>query len=158
MEMFLKDTLQLLFMALGLFKSREEKEREAREKARNQEYEERRRSEDQKRAEILDQVIFTPESKSEYELRVGYLVEVIDTDEQDKGVIFEKDGGRFKGGYHLEKRLAEAGIEAVVETSISFKTIVSIVRGGGPYDRIKTETTQFYYGLPVARKKGGPYR
>ena len=125
-------------------------------KARNQEYEEQKRSEDQKRAEILNHVIFTPESKSEYELRVGYLVGVIDTGEQDKGVIFEKDGGRFKGGYHLEKRLAEAGIEAVVETSISFKTRVS---GGGPYDRnVKSETTQFYYGLPVARKKGGPYR
>src|SRR3989338_8086675 len=125
--MFLKDTLQLLFMAFGLFKSREEKEREALVKARNQEYEEQKRSEDQKRAEILNHVIFTPESKSEYELRVGYLVDVIDTGEQDKGVIFEKDGSQYelKEGFHLEKRLIEAGIEAIVKTSISFKTRVS---------------------------------
>ena len=97
---------------------------------------------------ILDQVIITPESKEQYEKRIGYGVEVIEIPgEVNKGVIFEDPQFTPKRYYCREsletkKRLAEAGIEAIVGANLSIDSC-----------RIK-----FYYGLPVRKKQGGPYR
>ena len=105
--------------------------------------------------EILSKVIITPESLESYQSRMGYAVEVIETSEIDKGVIFKKDGSQYLliGDSSLTRRLVEAGIEALVETNITLET--SVYGGGG---LVRTNSSQLYYGLPVARKKGGPYR
>ena len=94
----------------------------------------------------LSQVRFTPESKESYESRMGYSVEVIETGERNRGVIFQENEpgeGFLIGSEELKKRLVEGGIEAIVETNFSKTTGYASI---------------FYYGLPVARKKGGAYR
>lgn len=156
-------------MVFDWFKSKEDKEREllkkqeeARERQKAEsavaEWERERTNKEKEYEEIINQIIFTPECKSEYESRVGYPVEVIDTGDRDKGVLFEKNGStyKFNGDADLKRKLAEAGIEAVVETSISFRSKVS--GGGYQHTHVNTEIDKLYYGLPVTRKKGGPYR
>lgn len=114
-------------MVLGLFKSKEKKEKEELEKSYDA---------------ALERVIFTPESKSEYEKRVGYAVEVIETEKRNKGILFHAELGEYclVGGFGLKKRLVEAGIEAIVETNYSH-TIIGF------------EYRHRFYGLPVAKKE-----
>ena len=132
-------------MAFGLFKSKEEQERKDK-KTISEEAEQKRRAEalneQEERAKydsFLAQVIFTPESKESYETRVGYKVEVIETNDRNKGLIFSS---HIIEGYYLRRpkdslEFKKYLIEALVETSY---------------------TDGDFYGLPVARKKGGPYR
>lgn len=121
------------------FKSKEEKEREKKvEEARKAILEERLKKEEFY-DEYLSKVIITPENQESYERRVGYVVEVVDTKNQNKGVIiYDSD---FYIDFELKRILVEGGVEAIVETNYS-----------------KPEYGQRFYGLPVRRKNGGPYR
>jgi hypothetical protein len=150
----------------GLFKSKERKETEKRieeglkrlERQKAEEIKRRKAASAQriiekeaaerKYEDILKQVIFTPESLEAYERRVGYAVEVIDTKERDKGVTFAKFDRKYTlcGNKYLEKHLAESGIEALVDTNSS------------PHRDRDGDFVLYYYGLPVRRKNGGPYR
>ncbi len=143
-------------MVLGLFKSKEEKEKEHEEK--NQQLAARisrleaeiSRVEQEKAYDLaLAQVKFTPESKDEYERRVGYAVEVIDTGDRNIGILFRKEKSEadysLVSDFELKKRLVKAGIEAIVGTNFS--------HAGNNYYWYHN-----YYGLPVCRKNGGPYR
>ncbi len=132
-------------------KEQKQKEREAEEAARA---EERREYEAKKyRNNILSQVIITPENLESYQRRVGYAVGVIDTGERNKGVTFKREYSdtdyELLSSDQLKKLLAETGIEAIVETSYSFYK-----------DNHSFYICEFFYGLPVARKKsqGPPYR
>jgi|SRR3989344_1763213 len=104
-----------------------------------------RKTKEQSYDKFLAKVIITPETQEQYEKRVGHAVELIDVvalTNNNIGVIFSKSSGLIKHYYddpvRFKKHLVEAGIEAVVNANF-------------------TEGNQFY-GLPVARKKGGPYR
>lgn len=135
-------------MIFGWFKSKEEKkEKEKEEEVKVAAYTKSRHDKLDYNV-VLSQVVFTPEGKSEYERRVGYEVDVIDTSNRNKGVVFLKQDSyrdfEFLGDLKLKKTLAEAGIEALVNANLSFY---------GEYG-----DNFYYYGLPVAKKKGGPYR
>ncbi len=164
LEIFLRNIFKihtLLEIIMAWFKSKEEKEHEKQEKEAN-EFESKKEKERERREKeakefaqklrdeqekaydaALNQIVITPERQENYERRMGYAVEVIDTGEQNKGIILNSYPGslHLNGNFRLKKRIVEAGIEAIVDTSYS-----------------KTEFYDFFYGLPVARKKGGPYR
>jgi len=93
----------------------------------------------------LAQVVFTPESKDDYEKRVGYAVEVIETSKMNKGVIFRMgvDDPYYLlwGDLELKRRLVEARIEAIVATNYSYNSAYC------------APTSHQFYGLPVAKKR-----
>lgn len=95
---------------------------------------------------ILSKVIFTPETIEEYQKRVGCVVEVIDTGEREKMIIFSANQFDFVGNDKVKKRLVEGGIEAILHANyITYSS----------YDRAWDHL--YVSGLPVARKKGGSY-
>ncbi|MEK6899705.1 MAG: hypothetical protein AABX05_01140 [Nanoarchaeota archaeon] len=128
---------------MAWFKSKEEKQEEREEELAKALQFEKQRTEYK---ELIMALIITPESIESYQRRMGYTVEVIDTEEQNKGVIFEKNSNGYglKGSYELKKRLVKACIEAIVEANYSLANI--------------DEHTESFYGLPVRRKDQGPYR
>ncbi|GEM_PF-4461135 len=138
-------------MVFGLFKSKEEKQKEIERRAQEELDKERKNKEffsriDQERRyeEILSKVIITPESQDQYERRVGYEVEQIDTGDKNKGVIFSNAINRTSFTLHDSLKLeclAKGGIEALIQANLT-----------------KYGYTSYYYGLPVAKKKGGTYR
>lgn len=134
---------------MAWFKSKEEKKREKEElEGRVKAYEDLIITKQQYDS-FLAKVVITPENKEEYEKRVGYTVDVINTGNNNIGVVFRSyaDGNHTlandleKNCLKLKKNLIEAGIEAIIEANLAF-------------DGYRA----FFYGLPVARKKGGPYR
>ena len=135
------------------FKSEEEKQKEAREREKEeaerqrQEYEEKlREAQDKELDKELDKVVITPETKDEYEKRVGHKVKVIEIrGRQDVGVHFYK---KYKEGsltclepFDLRKGLVEKNIEAIVNCNYSMSR--------GPNDFYDE-----YWGIPVARVNG----
>lgn len=143
---------------MGLFgKSSDEKKRVKEEKRIEAEQEQQRalnvrKQQQEEYKKILLRVILTPETKEQYESRVGYAVEVIETGERNKGVmVWARDDYLPEG--RLWKRLAESGIEAIVQ-AVSSRYIETFVgrHTVQDYERF------CYYGLPVAKKNGGPYR
>ena len=137
-------------MIFEWFKSKEE--REGRKKQEDEQKIETQRSATESKIKqekaydtALEQVIITPESKDSYERRRGYSVEVIDTNDRNKGIIFINSTWHkslsLDGDFKLKRHLVEARIEAIVEANYS-----------------RHEHFDYYYGLPVAKKNGGPYR
>ena len=138
---------------MAWFKSKEQKQKEELEAAKARAKAERQKSEAKEYENILSQVVITPENLESYQRRVGYAVGVIDTGERNKGVTFKREYSdtdyELLSSDQLKKLLAETGIEAIVETSYSFYK-----------DNHSFYICEFFYGLPVARKKsqGPPYR
>ncbi|MEK6899706.1 MAG: hypothetical protein AABX05_01145, partial [Nanoarchaeota archaeon] len=100
---------------------------------------------------FLSEIVITPESMEEYQRRVGYSVEMVDTGVQNKGLTLYRNTAHFVTGtittsyllnlefHQVKRRLVESGIEAIVK--------VQPIGNSG------------FYGLPVAKKKDqGPYR
>ena len=102
-------------------------------------------------SKVKDIVIF-PGDLNEYERVKGYRVEVIDTEEEDKGFLIIKnvrhEGPKFEDVFPANKYLARSlialGMEAIVSTSHNFNA--QRYRNTGAHDYIIT-----YYGLPVRK-------
>lgn len=110
---------------MGLFDSKDEKERELKYK------------------EAVKQIIAFPGSLAEYERLKSYDVEIIDTQKRDKGVMLCLGEERIVIGRHNEFRdyLIDQGIEAIVNA-------VAFVNPG--VDAVINTT--IHYGLPVRKK------
>jgi len=89
----------------------------------------------------------TPESIGEYEKRKGYPVEVIGTEDSNKGIIVEFCRGSYTLPFNDDeeiKRLVDNDFEALVNANA--------------FERTKVEPNRKcyiinYYGLPVRKKK-----
>lgn len=103
---------------MGLFRNNEEKK------------------EEQRLDGILRNVPITPESRTDYEKRVGYSVVPIDTGGRDKGVFIFEDGGNFNSSITVKKRLVDSGVEALVNAIYCNRTGYASPR---------------YYALPVRK-------
>ncbi|MEK6857041.1 MAG: hypothetical protein AABX39_00450 [Nanoarchaeota archaeon] len=124
---------------LDLFKSKEQKESDAKQRTDEEKRLQIQTAEEQRIDYVLKQILVFPGSKKEFEEFVGYECAVIDTERRDLGITYYGNNPNYTLGDDLSKKLVDNGIVGIVNA-----TPISIYRYGDDGGR---------YGLPVARKK-----
>jgi hypothetical protein len=109
------------------------------------------------RRRALNNIIITPESKNEYASSVGYDVERIALPNVDKGVVatvLRRSNGFWIMELTDEGFLFKEGISAIVNATYSkVAEVETRYAGGGAGSYLRTSISEFYYGIPVRRKR-----